>query len=45
MARKSVAKRMKDGVRSLTRAVTKTTKKATRAVTPRQKTQRKKSKR
>ena len=32
MAKKSVAKRMKDGVRSLTRAAKKTAKKATRAV-------------
>ena len=30
MAKKSVAKRMKDGVRSLTRAAKKTAKKATR---------------
>jgi hypothetical protein len=45
MARKSVAKRMKDGVRSLTRVVKKTAKKATRAVIPARRTQRKKSKR
>jgi hypothetical protein len=45
MARKSVVKRMKQSMGGMTRSVKKATKKATRAVSPKQKAKGKKSKR